>query len=267
MDVSMAGDFRRHIGVCVNLIVLACLSPSSNLKASELPTTEDKVAEHEFAIAKPELEHMNHVLEVEMKRITLEAGGAPSHEAQKYLNVSRTKQVDLGDVQIALHTRFIERQRRSWVNGISFAKTSVSEHCGTPDPPPDQLLDATVRAKVLAALRCHQRKLDRYQTGMRQANQQYTAMLLELKLPPLTQKKMLDESVQAEMSGDVEFSHNQAGQRRSLQANLDLISYLDAHAQHARYVNNELVFDDPSESKEFHELAVGARIESMSLRK
>lgn len=70
--------FRRHIGVYVILIALACLSPSSNLKASELPTTEDKVAEHEFAIAKPELEHMNHVLGVEMKRITLEAGGAPS---------------------------------------------------------------------------------------------------------------------------------------------------------------------------------------------
>jgi hypothetical protein len=263
----MADDFRTHIGLCVILIALACLRPSSNPKASELPTTEDKVAEHEFAIAKPELEHMNHVLEVEMERITLEAGGAPSHEAQKYLNVSRTKQVDLGNVQIPLHTRFIERQRRSWVNGISFAKASVSEHCGTPDPPPDELLDATVRARVLAALRCHQRKLDRYQTDMRQANQQYTAMLLELKLPPLTQKKMLDESVQAEMSGDVEFSHNQAGQRRSLQANLDLISYLDAHAQHARNVNNELVFDDPAESKEFHELAVGARIESMSLRK
>jgi hypothetical protein len=267
MDVSMVGDFPRHIRACVILIALAFVSPSSNLKASELPTTEDKVAEHEFAIAKPELERMNHVLELEMKRITLEASGAPSHEAQKYLNVSRTKQVDLGDVQIPLHTRFIERQRRSWVNGISFAKTSVSEHCGTPDPPPDQLLDATVRAKVLAALRCHQRKLDRYQAGMRQANQQYTAMLLELKLPPLTQKKMLDESVQTEMSGNVEFLHNQAGQRRSLQANIDLISYLDAHAQHARYANHELVFDDPAESKEFHELAVGARIESMSLSK
>jgi hypothetical protein len=46
-----------------------------------------------------------------------------------------------------------------------------------------------------------------------------------------------------------------------------MISYLDAHAQHARFVNNELVLDDPAESKAFHELAVGARIESMGLRK
>jgi hypothetical protein len=266
-EVSMAGNLRRHIGDGVILIALASLSPSADLKASDLPTTEDQVAEHEFAIAKPELVHMNHVLDVEMKRLTLEAGGAPSPEAEKYLNVSPTKHVDLGDVQIPLHTRFIERQRRSWVNGISFAKASMSEHCDSPDPPPDQLLDATVRAKVLAALKCHQRRLDRYQTGMRQANQQYTAMLVELKLPPHTQQKMLDEAVQSEMSGNVELSHNLAGQRRSLQANLDFISYLDAHAQHARYVNNELVFDDPAESKEFRELAVGARIESMSLRK
>ena len=267
MEVSMAGNLRRHIGDGVILIALASLSPSADLKASDLPTTEDQVAEHEFAIAKPELVHMNHVLDVEMKRLTLEAGGAPSPEAEKYLNVSPTKHVDLGDVQIPLHTRFIERQRRSWVTGISFAKASMSERCDSPNPLPDQLLDATVRAKVLAALKCHQRKLDRYQTNMRQANQQYTAMLVELKLPPLTQQKMLEEALQSEMSGDVELSHNLAGQRRSLQANLDLISYLDAHAQHARYVNNELVFDDPAESKEFRELAVGARIESMSLRK
>jgi hypothetical protein len=243
------------------------MSPSANLEASELPTTEDQVAEHEFAIAKPELVHMNHVLDVEMKRLTLEAGGAPSPEAEKYLKDSGAKHVDLGDAQIPLHTRFIERQRRSWVTGISFAKVSMSEHCDSPDPPPDQLLDATVRAKVLAALKCHQRKLDRYQAGMRQANQQYTAMLVELKLPPLTQRKMSDEAVQSEMSGDVELSHNLAGQRRSLQANLNFISYLDAHAQHARHVNNELVFDDPAESKEFHELAVGGRTESMSPRK
>jgi hypothetical protein len=266
-DVNMAGDFRRHIVVCIILIALTCLSPSANLNASELPTTEDKVAEHEFAIAKPELDRMNHVLDVEMKRLTLEAGGSPSHEAAKYLNVSPTKHVDLGDVQIPLHARFIERRRRSWVTGISFANASMSEHCDSPDLRPDQLLDATLRAKVLAALRCHQRKLDRYQTGAREANQQYTAMLVELKLPPLTQQKMLAEAVQSETSGNVELSHKLAGQRRSLQANLDFFSYVDAHAAHARYVNNELVFDDPAESKEFHELAVGARIESMSLRR
>lgn len=86
----MAGNFRRHIGGCVILFALASLSPSADLKASELPTNEDQVAEHELAIAKPELVHINHVLDVEMKRLTLEAGGAPSPEAEKYLNVSPT---------------------------------------------------------------------------------------------------------------------------------------------------------------------------------
>jgi hypothetical protein len=145
MDVRMADDSRRHIGASVILIALICLSPSANLKVGDLPTIEDHVAEHEFAIAKPELVHMNHVLDVEMKRLTLEAGGAPSPEAQKYLKGSAAKHVDLGDAQIPLHTRFIERQRRTWVTGISFAKASMSQHCDSPDPPPDQLLDATVR--------------------------------------------------------------------------------------------------------------------------
>ena len=93
MDVSMAGDFRRHIGACIILIALIYLSPSAHLKAGELPTTEDQVAEHEFEIAKPELVHMNHVLDVEMKRLTLEAGGAPSSEAEKYLKVSPTSNI------------------------------------------------------------------------------------------------------------------------------------------------------------------------------
>jgi hypothetical protein len=232
---------------------------------SGLATADDKLAEHEYAIATPELDHMNHVLDGEMKRLTLEAYGRPSPEVAKYLNVPPIQRVELGDVRIPLHTRFIERQRRGRVAGIAFAKASMSEHCDRPSLRDDQLLDKRLRANAFAALNCHQRKLDRYQSGMRQANQQYTAMLVELKLPPLTLQKMLAEADQSAMSGDVELSKNVARQRRSLLANIDLLSYVDAHAAHASYVNNEMVFDDPAESKEFHELAVGARIESMNL--
>jgi hypothetical protein len=265
MEVGISVGRRRHVFVYVTIFALTALAPIAHLHASEPPTAEDKLAEREFAIATPELDHMNHVLDVEMKRLTLDAGGAPSPESEKYLNVPATERVELGDLRIPLHTRFIERQRRGWATGISFAKASMSEHCDRPLMRDDRLLDKKLRAKALAALNCHQRKLDRYQTGMRRANQQYTAMLVELKLPPLTLQRMLAEADQSAMSGDVELSHNLAGQRRSLQANIDLLSYLDAHAAHASYVNNELVFDDPAESKEFHELAVGARIESMNL--
>jgi hypothetical protein len=178
------------------------------------------LAEHEFAIARPELDHMNHVMDAEMKRLTLEADGPPSPEVAKYLNVPPTQRVGLGDVRIPLHIRFIERQRRSFVTGIAFAKASMSEHCDRPSLRDDQLLDKQLRAKVIAALHCHQRKLDRYQSGMRQANQQSAAMLLELKMPSLTLQKMLAEASQSAMSGDDAFSKNVAVKRRSLQARL-----------------------------------------------
>jgi hypothetical protein len=66
---------------------------------------------------------------------------------------------------------------------------------------------------------------------------------------------MLAEAGQSAMSGDVELSKNLVRQRRSLQANIDLLSYLDAHTAHTGHVNNELVFDDPAEGKGGHDEA------------
>jgi hypothetical protein len=69
------------------------------------------------------------------------------------------------------------------VAAIALLKAEMAEDCGNPSPGANQLLDAAVRAKVLAALRCHQRQVDRIQSGLHKLNQDYEVTVLELKLP------------------------------------------------------------------------------------
>jgi hypothetical protein len=53
---------------------------------------------------------------------------------------------------------------------------------------------------------------------------------------------------------DADLSSSYANRRKGLQANIDFFTYLDAHATHAHYVNNQLLFDDPAEDKKIQDL-------------
>jgi hypothetical protein len=113
------GQWQNRISAA--LFTLAILSPIRSLAASEPRTAADEAAEHEIAIATPEVDHMNRVLSGEMPRLLGETGGPQSPEVAKYLDGSSLSRVDLGDVRIALHLRFIERQRREFVAGVALA--------------------------------------------------------------------------------------------------------------------------------------------------
>jgi hypothetical protein len=153
---------------------------------------------------------MNRVLSGEMPRLLGETGGPQSPEVAKYLDGSSLSRVDLGDVRIALHLRFIERQRREFVAGVALANAAMAGNCGNPSPRADQLLDAELRAKVLASLRCHQHQLDQIQYGMHKINQNYEATLLELKLPPFTQERILAQAHTSTVSQDAYLSSDYA---------------------------------------------------------
>jgi hypothetical protein len=51
-----------------------------------------------------------------------------------------------------------------------------------------------------------------------------------------------------------DLASNYAHPRQVWQANVDLFTYLNEHAAHARYVNNQLLFDDPAEAQATQEL-------------
>ena len=77
---------------------------------------------------------------------------------------------------------------------IALYKAEKAQDCGNPSPGADQLLDAGVRARVLAALKCHQRQLDRLQSGLHKILNDYEVNVVQLKLPPFMQDKMLAEA-------------------------------------------------------------------------
>jgi len=248
MNASDRKDAQWRFRIYVALIALAAMSPVRSIFAGEVHTAEDAAAEHEIAIATPVVIHMNRVLEAEMKRLLWGTGGPPSPEITRYLDGPSLQRIDIGDVRVALHVRFIEIQRREFVAGIALAKATTAGNCGSPSPGPDQLLDAELRAKVLTAVKCHQNALDQFKSGMHKVNQDYESMLLALNLPPYTQEKMLAQAHASTVRQDAEISADYANRRKILQANADLLTYLDAHAAHAHYVNNQLLFDDPDEA-------------------
>jgi hypothetical protein len=250
MDVRKAPEGLRSLVFGVVLVALATLSSVGVIPAAETRKTfEDRFAERDIDDAAQDVDRMHRILGAELQRLVSGAGGSESDEVAPYLHESSGTPMDLGDVRIALSTRYIERERRQMVAAIAVIKAEMAEDCGNPSPGANQLLDAAVRAKVLAALKCHQRQLDRLQSGLHKLNQDYEANLVQLKLPSFTQEKMLAEARAYTLRQDSDLAAQYAHPRQVWQANVDFFTYLDEHAAHAHYVNNQLLFDDPAEAE------------------
>jgi hypothetical protein len=250
MDVRKAREWPRALIFGVALTVLATFSSVRAISAAEArKTSEDRFAEQDVRDAQQDIDNMHRVLGAELQRLASGAGGSESDEVAPYLHESSRKPMDLGDVRIALSKRYIERERRQMVAAIALYKIEMSQDCGKPSLGADQLLDAAARAKVLAALKCHQRQLDRLQSGLHKILNDYETNLVQLKLPPFTQDKMLAEARAYTLKQDSDLASSYAHPRQVWQANVDFLTYLDEHAAHAHYVNNKLLFDDPAEAE------------------
>jgi len=255
MDVRKVREWPRSLVFGVALVVLPALSSVQVISAAEARKTfEDRFAEQDIRDAAQDVERMHRILGAELQRLSSGAGGSESDEVPPYLHESSGKPMDLGDVRVALSTRYIERERRQMVAAIALFRAEMAEDCGNPNPDAKQLLDAAVRAKVLAALKCHQRQLDRLQSGLHKILQDYEANLLKLKLPSFTQEKMLAEARAYTLKQDSDLASQYAHPRQLWQANIDFFTYLDEHASHAHYANNQILFDDPAETKATQDL-------------
>jgi hypothetical protein len=255
MDVRKVRDWLRALVPGVALVVLATLSSVQVISATEArKTSEDRFAEQDIRDAQQDIDRMHRILGAELQRLASGAGGSESDEVTPYLHESSRKPMDLGDVRIALSKRYIERERRQMVAAIGLYKAEMAQDCGKPSLGADQLLDAALRAKVLAALKCHQRQLDRLQSGLHRILNDYEANLVQLKLPTFTQDRMLTEARAYTLKQDSDLASSYAQPRQAWQANVDFLTYLDEHAAHARYVNNQILFDDPAEARATQEL-------------
>jgi hypothetical protein len=255
MDVRKVRDWLPALVPGVALVVLATLSSAQVISATEArKTSEDRFAEQDIRDAQQDIDRMHRILGAELQRLAGGAGGSESDEVALYLHESSRKPMDLGDVRVALSKRYIERERRQMVAAIALYKAEMAQDCGKPSLAADQLLDAAVRAKVLAALKCHQRQIDRLQSGLHKILNDYDANLVQLKLPPFTQDKMLAEARAYTLKQDSDLASSYAQPRQAWQANVDFLTYMDEHAAHARYVNNQILFDDPAEAKATQDL-------------
>ncbi len=256
MDVRKVREWPRALASGVALVVLATLSSVQVISAAEARKTfEDRFAEQDIRDAAQDIDRMHRILGAEFQRLASGAGGSESDEVAPYLHESSGKPMDLGDVRIALSTRYIERERRQMVAAIALYKAEMAEDCGDPSPDANQLLDAGVRARVLAALQCHQRQLDRLQSGLHKILADYEANVVQLKLPPFMQDKMLSEARAYTLKQDSDLASSYAHPRQVWQANVDFLTYLDEHASHAHYANNHMIlFEDPAEAKAMQDL-------------
>jgi hypothetical protein len=234
------------------LFALTAISLSRPTPAGEPSTAADAAALQEFALASPELQHMNDVLTTEMHRIMDRRGGTPAPEVTKYVDAMP---IDLGDTRIPLHLRFVERQRREFVAGIAMAKRATAQNCINPDPTAEQLQDPAVRAQILDGIKCQRRGMDLYQSGTHDVNQAYEAMLLELKLPPHTRASMLARAHASTVAQDDQLAASYAKPRELLQAKWDFFAYLDAHIDHIHYQNGAPVSDDPDVTQTLQKLS------------
>jgi hypothetical protein len=256
MDVKKVREWPRVLASGVALVVLATLSSVQVISAAEARKTfEDRFAEQDIRDAAQDIDRMHRILGAEFQRLASGAGGSESDEVAPYLHESSGKPMDLGDVRIALSKRYIERERRQMVAAIALYKAEMAQDCGNPTPGGDQLLDAGVRARVLAALQCNQRRLDRLQSGLHKILLDYEANLLKLKLPSFTQERMLAEARAYTLKQDSDLASQYAHPRQLWRANIDFFTYLDEHASHAHYANNQMIlFDDPAEAKAMQDL-------------
>ena len=250
MDVKKVREWPRVLASGVALVVLATLSSVQVISAAEA-----RIAEQDIRDAAQDIDRMHRILGAEFQRLASGAGGSESDEVAPYLHESSGKPMDLGDVRIALSKRYIERERRQMVAAIALYKAEMAQDCGNPTPGGDQLLDAGVRARVLAALQCNQRRLDRLQSGLHKILLDYEANLLKLKLPSFTQERMLAEARAYTLKQDSDLASQYAHPRQLWRANIDFFTYLDEHASHAHYANNQMIlFDDPAEAKAMQDL-------------
>jgi hypothetical protein len=237
---------RKWRGAIIALTLFA-ITPTLN---AQQPTAADATASRELAIARPELIRFNGLIQNEVERV-LSGSGEPSPEIVQLLR-DDVKHPSLGDSSVPLHLRLIERQRRTLVATVNWAK-SVG-HCGSPDFTPANLADPLFRKTMQTVIVCRRGDLDQLEIGLREYNKTNETSVLELKLPPWTQTNMLAEARTHSANQNAALAPILRNRRATLQATSDLFNFVDAHSAEVRLINNQLMFGNDADAKTAQEL-------------
>jgi len=204
----------------------------------------DQAVQHEFDMARPEIVRLNQLLNAELVRALAGWTGAPSAAMQRVMEESSHSHLALGDTTVPLHRRLIERQRLEVIAGFKWLTATVG-HCDENGFGPADLLDDRSRSRIKSVSRCHQSSLDRDQLDIHQLSAANEASVIELKLPPAFQKRMLREARRNMERQDAEIASTYAHRRAFWEATDDLVKFFDTHPAHL--AANRIVMDDGSD--------------------
>jgi hypothetical protein len=207
--------------------------------------TSDHGVQHEFDIARPEIIRLNRLLNAELVRAVASSDPAPSPAMQQVIEESANSHIALSDTRVALHLRLIERQRIEMIAGFKWAAATIG-HCDEKAFNPGDLLEVQSRLRINAVSRCHQRYLDRGELQLHELKVANEASVLELKLPPAFQKRMLAQARQSTARQDAEIASTYAHRRAFWRATDNLVEFFDMHPAHL--AANRIVMDNDADN-------------------
>jgi len=221
---------------------LSAFAPGA--RADDPSPTSDQAVQHEFDMARPEIVRLNQLLNAELLRALAGSTSGPSPAMKRVMEESSNSHLALGDTSVPLHQRLIERQRLEVIEGFKWVAATIG-HCDENGFGPADLLDDRSRLRIKSVSRCHQRSLDRDQLDIHQLNAANEASVLELKLPPAFQKRMLVEARRNMAQQDAEIASTYAHRRAFWEATDNLVKFFDTHPAHL--AADQIVMDDESD--------------------
>jgi hypothetical protein len=164
---------------------------------------------------------------------------------KQVIEQSANSRIALSDTKVPLHLRLIERQRLEVIAGFKWAAATIGR-CDEKAFNPVDLLDVQSRLRINSVSRCHQRYLDRGELQLHELTVANEASVLELKLPPAFQKRMLAQARQSTERQDAEMASTYAHRRAFWRATDNLVEFFDMHSAHL--AANQIVMDNDADS-------------------
>ena len=215
------------------------------LASNSRSAASDHSVQHEFDVARPEIIRLNRLLNDELVRALASSDPAPSPAMRQLIEESAHSPIALSDTSVPLHLRLIERQRLEVIAGFKWAAATIG-HCDEKSFNPGDLLDVQSRLRINSVSRCHQRYLDRGELQLHEMKVANEASVLELKLPPAFQKRMLAQARQSTERQDAEIASTYAHRRAFWRATDNLVEFFDMHPAHL--AANRIVMDNDADS-------------------
>jgi hypothetical protein len=238
----MSRVFLLSAVLCLLAVRAGRAADSSN--AEDRGPMSEQAVQHEFDIARPEIVRLNQLLNAELIRALGGSASAPSPAMQRVIEESSNSHLALGDTRVPLHERLIERQRLEVIAGFKWIAATIG-HCDEKGFGPADLLDDRSRLRIKSVSRCHRRSLDRDQLEIHRLNLSNEASVLELKLPPAFQDRMLIEARRNMARQDAEIASTYAHRRAFWEATDNLVEFFDTHPAHL--AANQIVMEDESD--------------------